>query len=86
MTWMSVAGAAFGFALTVSGIVAITRRKTRAAPDGEDERPYQGKSAVMLGALWIVLGAGVVVASLASESSGGLIGLLRKLGRIFMGI
>jgi len=85
MTWMSVAGVAFGSALVVSGAVAIARRETKASPEGEDERRYEGTSAVTLGALWIVLGASVVAVSLAPESSSGLIGHLRTIGRLFLG-
>ena len=85
MTWTSVAGAALGFALVVSGVLAIARQQTNASPEGEDERPYEGASAVTLGAIWIILGASVLALSLAPESSGGVIGHLRTIGRLFFG-
>ncbi len=73
-----------GAALIVAGVVAIARQKTKASPEGEDERPYEGGAAVMLGALWIVIGAGMATISLAPESAGGLVGLLRKFGGLFL--
>ena len=84
MTWLNLAGATLGAALSVSGVVAMLRQRTKASPDGEDEQSYGGASAVVLGAAWVVLGAGVVVFSLAPESSVGLIGLLRRVGRLFL--
>jgi len=39
----------------------------------------------MLGVIWIVLGASVLVVSLAPESTGGVIGFLRTVGRLFFG-
>jgi hypothetical protein len=39
----------------------------------------------MLGAAWILLGAGVVAISLVPESAGGLVGVLRAIGRAFLG-
>jgi hypothetical protein len=85
MTWTSDAGVALGVALIVGGVAAIMREETMASPDGEPERRYEGTSAVTLGALWIVLGAGVLAVSLAPESTGGLIGYLRTIGRLFLG-
>ena len=77
-------GAALGAALIVAGVVAIARQKTKASPEGEDERPYEGAAAVVLGALWVVIGAGIAAVSLAPESAGGLVGLLRKFGSLFL--
>ncbi len=85
MAWKSLAGAALGAAFILAGFVAIARQHTRASAEGEDERPYRGASAVMLGAAWILLGAGVVAVSLAPESAGGFVGVLRAIGRVFLG-
>ena len=85
MTWMSVAGAVLGAALIVSGIVAAVRRKTKASAELEEDRVYEGNSAVLLGILWIVMGASFVAFSLATESSAGVIGQLRKLGSMLFG-
>jgi len=85
MRWTSVIGVVLGSVLAISGVLAIARQQTKASPEGEDERLYEGGSAVTLGALWIVLGASVLAVSLAPESSGGLIGLLRTIGRLFLG-
>ena len=85
MTWTSVAGAVLGAALMVSGVVAAVRRKTKASAELEDDRVYEGSSAVVLGILWMVLGASIVAFSLAPESSEGVIGQLRKLGSMLLG-
>ena len=84
MTWLNLAVVTLGAALGVSGVVAMARQRTMASPDGEDEQRYGGASAVVLGAIWVVLGAGVVVFSLAPESSDGLVALLRRVGRLFL--
>jgi hypothetical protein len=83
--WKSLAGAGLGAALIVAGIVAIARQRAKASPEGEDERPYEGGPAVMLGALWMAIGAAMTTAALAPESTGGLVGLLRSIGRILLG-
>lgn len=85
MVWRNLAGAAIGAALILAGFVAIARRQTQASAEGEDERPYRGGLAVMLGAAWILLGAGVVAVSLVPESAGGLVRVLRAIGGAFLG-
>jgi hypothetical protein len=85
VAWKNLAGAALGAALILAGFVAIGRQQASASAEGEDERPYRGASAVMLGAVWILLGAGVVAFSLVPESVGGLVGILRAIGRAFLG-
>ncbi len=85
MTWTSVAGTVLGAALIISGVVAAVRRKTKASAELEDDRVYEGNSAVVLGILWIVVGASFVAFSLTSESSVGVIGQLRKLGSMLFG-
>ena len=82
MTVTTVIGVMLGVALIVSGAAAIVRGETWASPEGEAERPYEGISAVMLGVLWILLGASVLAVSLAPESTGGPIGFLRAIGRL----
>ena len=83
MTWQNLAGATLGAALSASGLAAIVRQRTKASPDGVDEQSYEGMSAAVLGVLWVVLGAGVVMFSLASESSDGA-RILRGIGRLFL--
>ena len=85
MTWTNIAGAVLGAALILSGVVAAIRKKTKASADLEEDRVYEGNSAVMLGILWIVLGASIVAFSLTTESSVGIIGQLRKLGGMLLG-
>ena len=85
MTVATVIGVMLGVGLIVSGAAAIIRRETMASPDGEVERPYEGVSAMMLGVVWIVLGAGVLAVTLAPQSTGGLIGHVRTIGRLFLG-
>jgi hypothetical protein len=58
---MSLIAQLFGFILIASGVVAILRRKARGSSEFEDERDYQGRSAVILGIVWIVLGVGLVL-------------------------
>ena len=85
MTWTSIAGAVLGAALIISGVVAAVRRKTKASAELEDDRVYEGGSAVVLGILWMVLGASIVAFSLTPESSVGVVGQLRKLGSMLLG-
>jgi drug/metabolite transporter (DMT)-like permease len=85
MTWTSIADAVLGAALIISGVVAVVRRETKASAELEDERVYEGKSAVVLGILWMVLGASFIAFSLTTESSVGVIGQLRKLGSMLLG-
>jgi len=54
---MSVIAQFLGVVLIASGLVAIFRRSAKGSPEFEDERGYRGRSAVMLGIVWIVLGA-----------------------------
>ena len=81
MSATTVIGVMLGGVLVVSGIGAIIRQETMASPDGEPEQRYEGVSAMALGVLWIALGAAVLALSLAPESTGGLIGYLRAIGR-----
>jgi len=62
-----------GAALAFSGWRTIRKRRTLA-----DGREYQGKAALRLGWLWIVLGAILILAVLLD------IPLLKAFGRIFM--
>jgi uncharacterized membrane protein HdeD (DUF308 family) len=54
---MSVVAQLFGLILIASGVVAIIRRKAKGSAEFEDERDYRGRAAVILGIVWIVLGA-----------------------------
>jgi hypothetical protein len=85
LAWKSLAGAGFGAALIVAGVVAIARQRAKASPEGEDERPYEGGPAVLLGALWVVMGAAIATAALAPKSTGGLVGFLRRIGGTLLG-
>jgi amino acid transporter len=58
---VSVAAQLFGLILIASGVVAIFRRKARGSSEFEDERDYKGRSAIILGILWIVLGVAFVL-------------------------
>ena len=82
MTLTTVIGVMLGVGLIVSGAAAIIRGETWASPEGEAERPYEGISAVMLGVVWILLGASVLAVSLAPASTQGPIGFLRAIGRL----
>ena len=81
MTVTTVIGVMLGVGLIISGGLAFIRQETMASPDGENERPYEGVSAMMLGVVWIVLGASVLALTLAPESTGGPVGFLRAVGR-----
>jgi len=85
MMWARVIAAALGLSLLVSGILAVLRRKTKASPEGEVERVYQGAASVLLGMLWVILGVGIILAVLGVGSSG-LLGYLQKIGSIFLGM
>ena len=58
---MSVVAQLFGLVLIVSGVVAIIRRKGKGSAEFEGEREYTGRRAVILGVIWIVLGAAFVL-------------------------
>jgi len=58
---MSIVAQLFGLILIASGFVAIFRRRAKGSPEFEDERGYRGRSAVMLGIVWIVLGVAFVL-------------------------
>jgi hypothetical protein len=45
-----------GIYLIFIGIRALVRRTAWASPEGADEREHKGIQAVLLGAVWIVLG------------------------------
>jgi hypothetical protein len=79
-----IALALFGAALIAGGIVAIVRRRTRASGDGEPLHEYAGAGAVLLGVVWIVLGAGVIVFALDAGDSG-LMRVLATLGGALVG-
>jgi hypothetical protein len=51
----------FGLILIACGLVAISRRRAKGSPDFENERDYRGRSAVILGIVWIVLGVASVL-------------------------
>jgi len=58
---MSKVAQLFGLLLIASGLVAIFRRSAKGSPEFEDERGYAGRSSVMLGIVWIVLGFAFVL-------------------------
>ena len=58
---MSVIAQLFGLILIASGFVAIFRRRARGSLEFKDERDYRGRSAVMVGIVWIVLGIAFVL-------------------------
>jgi hypothetical protein len=58
-----------GAGLICSGVVAIARRQTSASTEGADERSFEGKSAVLLGGVWIVLGLMLIFAVALPDSS-----------------
>jgi len=58
---MSVVAQLFGLILIASGLVAIFRRRAKGSPEFEDERVYRGRSAVVLGIVWIVLGMAFIL-------------------------
>jgi hypothetical protein len=45
-----------GAVVIAQGVLAIGRGWAKASPEGEDERPYRGWKARVLGIVWIVLG------------------------------
>jgi hypothetical protein len=51
---MSIIAQRFGLILIASGVVAIFRGKARGSSEFEGERDYRGRSAVILGIVWIV--------------------------------
>ena len=53
---MAVLARLFGLIVIACGVVAIVRRKAKGSAEFEDERDYRGRSAAILGIVWIVLG------------------------------
>jgi hypothetical protein len=58
-----------GVGLIGSGAVAIARRQASASTEGADERSFEGRSAVLLGGVWIVLGLLLIFAVALPDSS-----------------
>jgi hypothetical protein len=81
---LQAALALFGVALIVSGVVAVVRRRARVRADGDIESStYEGGRAMLLGAVWILLGVGVLV--FAFGGPGGPTGWLYEIGGALLG-